>query len=105
MEPIDRDRIRLAHKMAKKLARNRSKQRTVRKLAQTMVVVPGPGMKRALPIRSSINRNKRLTYIMLVGISLGAYIYDMDLGSMARLMNLVQAETQHRLPAFARAHS
>ena len=89
----DRERIHKMRRMARKLASNRSKDRTVRKLPQAIMVVPA---KRAIPVRTAINSNKRLTYMMLLGASLCAYMYDVDPDTLESVISTVsQAAHEH----------
>jgi hypothetical protein len=83
--------------MAHKLARNKSTKRTVRKLPQTMVVMPVMRLRRAYPGRETLNRNKRLAYIMLLGAVLCAYLYDIDQDTLEFMMNTVSIEAQKHL--------
>jgi hypothetical protein len=91
------ERIMMARRMARKLARNASKKRTVRKMAQSMVIVP-KHHGRSLHMRRAINTHKRLTYIMLLGAVLCAYMYDLDQDTLESVMRTVSREAHHRLP-------
>jgi hypothetical protein len=86
-----------ARRMARKLARNKSKTRTVRKLPQSMVIVPRNG-GRAFPVREAINTNKRLTYILLLGAVLCAYWYDIDIDTLSFMIQVVGKEAQQHIP-------
>lgn len=86
---LDRERIYRMRRMARKLAHNKSRDRVVRKLPQTMVVVMAPKPKRAIPVRKVINTNKRMTYILLLGLSLGALFYDVDPDTLQTVMQSV----------------
>jgi hypothetical protein len=95
MDEYEEERIMTARRMAAKLARNRSRKRTVRKLPQSMIIVPR-SQGRAYPIRKAINTNKRLTYIILLGAVLCAYWYDIDLDTLEVVMRSVGHEAaQH----------
>ena len=93
-EILDRERIHKMRRTARKLASNRSKDRTVRKLPQAIMVVPA---KRVLPMRSAINGNKRLTYMMLLGASLCAYMYDVDPDTLEYMFSTVSQAAQSHL--------
>ena len=97
MDENEEERIMTARRMARKLAKNTSKSRTVRKLPQSMIVVPRSG-GRAYPIRKAINTNKRLTYILLLGAVLCAYWYDVDLETLTIVMRTVSHEAAEHLP-------
>jgi len=86
---LDRERIYRMRRMARKLAHNKSRERVVRKLPQTMVIVAAPKPKRAIPVRKAINTNKRMTYILLLGLSLGALFYDVDPDTLETVMQSV----------------
>lgn len=95
LDEYEEERIMTARRMARKLARNKSKNRTVRKLPQSMIVVPRHG-GRAYPIRKAINTNKRLTYIILLGAVMCAYWYDIDIDTLEVVMRTVSQEAaQH----------
>jgi hypothetical protein len=98
MDEMEEERIYTARRMARKLARNRSHNRTVRKLPQSVVVVSAHGPKRAFPVRQAINRNKRLTYILLLGAVLCAWMYDIDVDTLASMMQLVREEAHEAIP-------
>lgn len=87
----------MARRMARKLARNASKKRTVRKLPQSVVIVP-KHHGRALHMRRAINTHKRLTYILLLGAVLCAYMYDLDQDTLASFMSTVSREAHQHLP-------
>ncbi len=74
----DRERIFQLRRMSTKLAKNQSRKRAIRKLPQTIFIVPRPKPSKTVWVRDSINRNKRLTYILLLGLSLIAFVYDID---------------------------
>ena len=97
MDEYEEERIMTARRMAQKLARNRSRRRTVRKLPQSMVVVP-TNPSHPFPVRRAINANKRLTYILLLGAVLCAYAYDVDLDTLQFMMQVVGREAQEHLP-------
>jgi hypothetical protein len=97
MDEYEEERIMTARRMARKLARNKSKNRTVRKLPQSMVIVPR-NSGRAFPVREAINTNKRLTYILLLGAVLCAYWYDVDLDTLEFMMQVVSKEAHQHLP-------
>jgi hypothetical protein len=73
---MDRERIYRMRRTARKLAHNRSRDRVVRKLPQSVVIVRAPRPKRVIPVRKAINGNKRMTYILLLGATLCAYMWD-----------------------------
>jgi hypothetical protein len=98
MDEIEEERIMMARRMARKLARNVSKKRTVRKLPQSMIIVPKHQGRRALHMRQAINTNKRLTYIMLLGAVLCAYMYDIDQDTLEHLIRTVGIEAQQHIP-------
>lgn len=85
----EQDRIRLARRMAHKLASNKSMKRTVRKLPQSMIIVPSSRLKRAYPGREALHQNKRLAYILLLGAVMCAYMYDVDQDTLAQVMERV----------------
>lgn len=93
----DRERIYRMRKMARKLASNRSQHRTIRKLPQSMVIELAPRPKRVVPVRKVINSNKRLTYILLLGISLCAYFYDVDQTTLDYVVHSVGSAAQSHL--------
>ena len=93
----EQHRIRTAKRMAHKLAHNRSRARSIRRLPQSMVVVPKNGLRRAYPGREALHRNKRLAYIMLLGASLCAYMYDVDVDTLGSILKLVSSEAQRHL--------
>lgn len=97
MDEIEEERIMMARRMARKLARNRSGKRTVRKLPQSIVIVP-KHHGRSFHMRRAINSNKRLTYIMLLGAVLCAYMYDIDQDSLAHFIRTVSREAHQHLP-------
>ncbi|MEO6094748.1 MAG: hypothetical protein ABIW76_03370 [Fibrobacteria bacterium] len=98
MDEYEEERVMTARRMAKKLARNRSKNRTVRKLPQSMVIVPR-NAGRVFPVREAINTNKRLTYILLLGAVLCAYWYDIDVDTLASMLQVVSQEAHQHIPA------
>lgn len=93
----DRERIYRMRRMARKLASNRSHNRTIRKLPQSMVIVQAPRPKRVVPVRKVINSNKRLTYILLLGVSLCAYFYDVDQTTLDYMVHSVGSAAQSHL--------
>ena len=97
MDEYEEERIMTARRMARKLARNKSKNRTVRKLPQSMIIVPS-SHGRAFPVRHYINANKRLTYIILLGAVLCAYWYDIDIDTLTVVMRTVSKEAAEHLP-------
>jgi hypothetical protein len=97
MDEIEEERIMTARRMARKLARNASKHRTVRRLPQSMVIVP-KHHGQASHMRRAINSHKRLTYILLLGAVLCAYMYDLDQDTLESVMRTVGREAHHRLP-------
>ena len=100
MDEIEEERIMMARRMARKLARNASKKRTVRKLPQSMVIIPKQH-GRVLHMRRAINTNKRLTYIMLLGAVLCAYMYDLDQDAMEFFVRTVSREAHQHLPGMS----
>jgi len=97
-EMDDQERIIRMRKMARKLAANQSKQRTIRKLPQTIQVMrPKPPKKRAIHLRSAMNTNKRLTYILLLGAVLCAYLYDIDQETLESMIQSVGHAAQDLL--------
>lgn len=97
MEETEEERIMMARRMARKLARNASKKRTVRKLPQSIVIVP-KHHGRVLHMRRALNAHKRLTYILLLGAVLCAYMYDIDQDTLESFMRTVGIEAQQHLP-------
>jgi hypothetical protein len=97
MDEIEEERILTARRMAHKLAKNSSHRRTVRKLPQSMIIVPRSN-GRPFPIRKAINTNKRLTYIILLGAVLCAYWYDVDIDTLTVVMRTVSHEAAEHLP-------
>jgi hypothetical protein len=97
MDEYEEERIMTARRMARKLARNKSKNRTVRKLPQSMVIVPLHGGT-VFPVRHAINTNKRLTYIMLLGAVLCAYWYDVDVDTLESMIQTVAQEAHEHIP-------
>lgn len=86
----EQDRLMRIRRTARKLAKNQSRQRTIRKLPQTVIVLPAVKPRRASHLRTSINRNKRLTYILLLGASLCAYFYDIDQDTVEYMLRTVE---------------
>ncbi|GEM_PF-2591672 len=97
IDEYEEERILTARRMARKLARNKSKNRTVRKLPQSMVIVSRNG-GRVFPVRKAINTNKRLTYIVLLGAVLCAYAYDVDLDTLESMIQTVSREAHQVIP-------
>ncbi|MDB5103762.1 MAG: hypothetical protein JWP91_1451 [Fibrobacteres bacterium] len=97
MDEFEEERIMAARRMARKLARNKSRSRTVRKLPQSMVIVPRQP-RQVFPVRKAINQNKRLTYIVLLGAVLCAYWYDVDLDTLEFMMQVVSKEAHQHIP-------
>lgn len=97
MDEMEEERIMMARRMARKLARNASKRRTVRKLPQSMVIV-SRHHGRAYHMRRAINVNKRLTYILLLGAVLCAYMYDVDIDTLDLVVRTVGKEAQEHIP-------
>ena len=87
---LDGERIYRMRRMARKLAHNKSRDRVVRKLPQTMVIVRAAQPKRAIPVRKAINGNKRLTYMLLLGATLCAYFYDVDPNALEHVVHTVE---------------
>lgn len=96
-DETEQERILVARRMAHKLAHNKSKKRIVRKLPQSMVIVPTVGVKRAYSVRRLINENKRLSYIVLLGAVMCAYMYDVDQDTLELMVNSVTGEAQKHL--------
>lgn len=94
---LDHERIYRMRRMARKLAHNKSRDRVVRKLPQSIVIVTAPKPKRVIPVRQAINGNKRLTYILLLGATLCAYMYDVDPGTLESMMQTMSHAAQARL--------
>jgi hypothetical protein len=97
MDELEEERILTARRMARKLARNRSHKRVVRKLPQAFVIVPRNG-GRVFPVREAINTNKRLTYILLLGAVMCAYMYDVDLDTLEFMLQVVSREAHQHIP-------
>lgn len=77
-------------KVARKLAKNKSKDRVVRKLPQTVVIVPLNRTPTPVGrVRKTLNRQKRLVYMMLIGASLSALVYDADESRVGSFMSFV----------------
>ena len=76
--PEEQERLVTIRRAARKLASRQSRQRVIRKLPQTMVVVKAKGPDPVSIFRRELNLNKRLAYVMLLGAVLGAYFYDVD---------------------------
>lgn len=93
----DRERIYRMRRMARKLAHNRSRDRVVRKLPQSVVIVVAPKPKRVVPVRRAINGNKRLTYILLLGVTLCAYMWDVDQRTIETVVQAVEHAAQSGL--------
>lgn len=87
----------MARRMARKLARNASKRRTVRKLPQSIVIV-SKHHGRAYHMRRAINTHKRLTYIVLLGAVMCAYMYDLDQDTLEFFMRTVTREAHRHIP-------
>lgn len=94
---MDRERIHQMRRMARKLAHNKSRDRVVRRLPQSVVIVMTPRQKRAVPMRRAINGNKRLTYIMLLGATLCAFMYDVDPQTLTEVLQTVNHAAQAHL--------
>lgn len=92
---MDRERIYRMRRTARKLAHNRSRDRVVRRLPQAMVIVKAPAPKRVVPVRKALNNNKRMAYIMLLGATLCAYVWDVDPNTLDAMIRTVSqaAET------------
>jgi hypothetical protein len=97
MEENEEERIMTARRMARKLARNVSKKRTVRKLPQSIVIVR-THHGQPFHMRRAINSHKRLTYILLLGAVLCAYMYDLDQDTLGHFLRSVSRETQQHIP-------
>jgi hypothetical protein len=97
MDEIEEERVMTARRMARKLARNKSKNRTVRKLPQSMIIIPRNN-GRAIPVRRAINTNKRLTYILLLGAVLCAYWYDVDIATLELIVQVVERQALQHIP-------
>jgi hypothetical protein len=92
---MDRERFYRMRRTARKLAHNRSRDRVVRKLPQSVVIVRTPRPKRVIPVRKAINANKRMTYMLLLGATLCAYMWDVDPNTLDAMIRTVSqaAET------------
>ena len=97
MDELEEERILTARRMARKLARNHSHKRMVRKLPQAFVIVPHNN-GRVFPVRQAINTNKRMTYILLLGAVLCAYWYDIDMDTLEFMLQVVSQEAHQHLP-------
>jgi hypothetical protein len=97
MDEYEEERIMMARRMARKLARNASRRRTVRKLPQSVVIV-SKHHGRAYHMRRAINANKRMTYILLLGAVLCAYMYDIDVDTLEIWMRTVSQEAHQHIP-------
>ena len=98
MDQAEEERIMMARRMARKLARNASRHRTVRKLPQSIVIEPRHH-GRSFHMRRAINSHKRLTYILLLGAVLCAYMYDLDQDTMEQIMTKVGQEAHQHIPS------
>ncbi len=87
----------MARRMARKLARNASKKRTVRKLPQSIVIVP-KHHGRSQHMRRAINTHKRLTYILLLGVVVCPYMYDLDQDTLEFFLRTVGREAHQHMP-------
>jgi uncharacterized protein YgiM (DUF1202 family) len=94
---MDRERIYQMRRMARKLAHNQSRDRVVRRLPQSVVIVVTQKPKRAIPMRKVINGNKRLTYMVLLGAALCAYMYDVDPVTLEQVLQTVNHAAQSHL--------
>lgn len=92
-EMEDQERIAMMRRAARKLASNKSKNRVVRKLPRTIEVVRVH--KRALHLRTAINSNKRLAYILLLGAVMCAYVYDLDQNTLENMIQSVSQAATH----------
>jgi hypothetical protein len=97
LDETELERVRSARRMAHKLAKNTSKNRTVRKLPQSVIVLPASGLHRAYPGREALHQNKRLAYIMLLGAVMCAYMYDIDLDTLSKVVKTVSVEAHKHL--------
>ncbi len=97
LEETEQERIHAARRMAHKLAKNKSRKRTVRKLPQSMVIVSPFGFRRAYPGRDALHRHKRLAYILLLGAVMCAYMYDLDQDTLEFMVKTVSVEAQRHL--------
>lgn len=76
-------------RLAHKLAANKSKSRTVRRLPQAYTVVrqrPSP----VVVIRRSLNTYKVAGYAVLMGMAMAAFILEFDADTLNRLRESVQ---------------
>ena len=97
MDELEEERIMTARRMARKLARNASRNRTVRRLPQSIVIVSNHHGQ-AYHMRRAINSHKRLTYILLLGAVLCAYMVDLDQDTLEFVMRTVGREAHQHLP-------
>ncbi len=90
-------RIAKLRKMSRKLARNQSRGRVVRKMPQTIFVERG-GSRPVPVLRTSINRNKRLVYMMLLGAVMSLYVSDMDNHAWMKVYSSLESLKTASLP-------
>lgn len=94
---MDRERIYRMRRTARKLAHNHSRDRVVRKLPQSVVIVRAPQPKRVIPVRKAINTNKRMTYMLLLGATLCAYLWDVDPNTLDAVIRTVSQAAESGL--------
>jgi hypothetical protein len=78
--PEEMERLSSIRRTARKLASHQSRTRVIRKLPQTVTVirVKKPEENPVHRVRHSLNLHKRLAYIVLLGLVVGAYFHDAD---------------------------
>src|SRR5262245_57217020 len=94
---IEQQRLMRIRRMARKLAKNQSQKRVVRKLPQTMVIVPKAKPRRALQLHGTVSRSRRLAYIMILGAALCAYVADLDQNTLEHMLRSVGQATHSHL--------
>ncbi len=96
LEPEDYSRYAAWRRSRGKLAGRRSKRRVVRKLPQTIMVVPvvKPPGGRLSDFRSALNRHKALAYGVLLAAVIDAYIYAGDRDQVHDLLGTVNSVVQ-----------
>ncbi len=84
-------------KMSRKLAFKPTKTRLIRKLPQSIFIVPKPEAPVILKVRKKVNTYKRLTYVVLLGVVMAAYLVDTDADQMVNTVNSVSSLTKESL--------